>query len=142
MQEKLVEFNTAVLAKEKGFDEYCFSFYDLKGIINHNYSENGSSTDVEFRVDLEDLLDNFNRGIPNTYSAPTQSLLAKWLREVHNIFVYVEPTSLGDNAPFIKDSWGKVYHDPWKNNNKGISYEYEDAIEFALLEALKLIKNE
>ncbi len=38
------------------------------------------------------------------------------------------------------DSWGKVYYNPWENNNKGIAFEYEDVLEFALLEGLKLIK--
>lgn len=89
MEDQLISFETAKLAKEKGFEEYCFSYYNLKGEIKHNYSENGSSTDVDFRVDLEDLLDNFNRGIPNTYSAPTQSLLQKWLREVHKIHIEI-----------------------------------------------------
>ena len=133
MTDKLVEFNTAVLAKEKGFNIPCNT---------HCFIGNTGKIVFEKSVHCIDWGNRPNVKTIQKYSRPTQSLLQKWLREVHNIFVYVEPTSLGDNAPFIKDSWGKVFYDPWKNNNKGVSYEYEEALEFALLEGLKLIKDE
>jgi len=123
MTEKLINYNIAKLAKQKGFN----------GKSNYYYAK--SKTKVHYGI--YNQLHSFK-----DISATTQSSLQKWLREKHNIFVYIEPTSLGDNAPFIKDSWGKILYDPWKNNNKGISYTYEDALEFALLEALKLIKDE
>lgn len=140
MREQLISFETAKLAKEKGFEGYCFSYYNLKGDIKHNYLENGSSTDIEFRVDLEDLLDNWNRDIPNTYSAPTQSLLQKWLREVHNI--HIELTCFTDNT------WDGllIYENaPYKWDDKTAPVEaencktYEEALEICLQKALKLI---
>ena len=128
MEEQLISFETAKLAKEKDFNVSCFSYYDLKGNINHNYIENGSSTDVEFRVDLEDLLDNFNRGIPNIYSAPTQSLLQKWLREKYGIFVSVDV-----NYCY------KIYNNDELHKESADYNNYEEALEKGLQEALKLI---
>jgi hypothetical protein len=130
MREELIKYNTAKLAKNKGFNWEVTATFNTMLKDNSIPSINTSLTNW-----------NLNDEIHKRYvSAPTQGLLQKWLREEHNLFVYVEPTSLGDNAPFIKDSWGKVYYDPWKNNNKGISWDYEEALEFALLKALRLIK--
>lgn len=149
MQEQLISFQTAKLAKEKGFEEYCFSYYDLKGNKKDNYLENGSSTDVEFRVDLEDLLDNFNRGIPNTYSAPTQSLLQKWLREVHQIDITVITDwkygirTYRIGFSYVSNNKVEVWFSTEENKVSYIDYNtYEEALEAGLQEVLKLIKNE
>lgn len=90
-------------------------------------------------------------------AAPTQSLLQKWLREEHEIQVYATMESLGS------DEWGYSYeinYLPKEHQNAkrrvcrfeyidsykefGSTYEgawdtYEEALESALLEALKLI---
>lgn len=64
---------------------------------------------------------------------PTQSLLQKWLREVHNLYVAV---------PYI---WAYKIFNIQKDNdedlgNSIISYaSYEEALEAGLIEALKLI---
>ena len=62
MKEQLISFETAKLAKEKGFNRQCFYYYDKTEKLIEPYEENGSSTDVEFRVNLTDLLDNYNGG--------------------------------------------------------------------------------
>ena len=106
MKEKLIEFETAKLAKEKGFTNFnCFW--------------------------PDDCL---------TIGRPTQSLLQKWLREVHNIEVISWPH-------FKRLSYGcDVYHYTTKNSNGFTTIElnpsktYEDALELGLQEALKLIK--
>lgn len=70
MKEQLINFETAKLAKEKGLNEYCSSFYSLNSVTN------------EF--DLYDCNNNWkehkNSNNPISISAPTQSLLQKWLR--------------------------------------------------------------
>lgn len=72
MQEELITFETAKLAKEKGFIKYT----------NFRYM----SKDVEgCLVNIGDLTTLAGADI----SAPTQSLLQRWLREVHNIDVKV-----------------------------------------------------
>lgn len=86
MEDELISYQTAVLAKEKGFNIVCFYKYDRHGELRKPYLENGSSTNVDFRVDLTDLLENYNR-YDFIYSVPTQSLLQKYIREKHNIII-------------------------------------------------------
>ena len=91
MKEQLISFDTAKLAKEGGFNIPCFYYYEDNN-LKEPYLENGSSTDVDFRVDLTDLLENMNnKHLSGDFvSAPTQSLLQKWLREVRNIHIRVD----------------------------------------------------
>jgi hypothetical protein len=73
-------------------------------------------------------------------NAPTQSLLQKWLREVHNVYVSV---SFNDNTIFeyyyfihtnvSKPCSNRICSLPFKTNN------YEEALEIGLQEALNLI---
>jgi len=137
MVNQLISFETAKIAKEKGFEDLCFYYYDSQETLNEPFLENGSSTDVEYRVGLTDLLENHNRSHWSTFSAPTQSELQKWLREKHNIIVLVDIFPTPQNYQEFKYS---------VSNNIlpcGITTDlydtYEEALEIGLQEALKLI---
>jgi len=81
---------------------------------------------------------------------PTQTLLQKWLREIHKIDIYiirygfgyyaqlnnVPPANQG-NVKYIDRRWNM----PPKDENSGNLRIYEDALEVGLLEALKIITN-
>jgi hypothetical protein len=76
---------------------------------------------------------DLNRHI-NDECSPTQSLLQKWLRDKHNIHLTV--TSISQESwqyhiTKIGDSLGKNYIEDF--------YNYEEALELGLMEALKLI---
>lgn len=73
MEEQLVRFKTAKIARDKGFNIHCIECY----------MPNGEET-----LDLDKRLSKDNR-----IYAPTQSLLQKWLREEKDILVYVDPKS-------------------------------------------------
>jgi hypothetical protein len=110
MKEQLISFETAKLAKEKGFDNDSANYYVTSGRLNV--------------VNGEDMFD-----------APTQSLLQKWLREKHDINVVASATvnMWFYNSEYI--STGKLIVSTSEQ-----SYDtYEDAIEKGLQEALKLI---
>lgn len=141
MKEQLVSFETAKLAKEKGFRNFCFYYYDKHGKLVEPYEENGSSTDVEFRVDLDDFLENHNQSYNKCHSAPTQSLLQKWLRDEHDLEAYVIPNHYYKDGKLVKQyrAWK-----PTKTGQEMISRDtffntYEQALEKGLQEALKLI---
>lgn len=132
MKEQLITFETAKLAKEKGFNEQCIECYTDKKELYSNNSEK--------------ILFTNNQLLVTFYSAPTQSLLQKWLREEHNLFVAVNfgykfewevrdcrPKKLGDLVGLY----------PWNVDaclNDGLCDNYEQALEEGLKEALKLIQ--
>lgn len=115
MDEKLIEFDTAKLAKEKEFakDFTVGRHYDGVGQL-----WNGT----------------YNKCELNKYLSPccTQSLLQKWLREVHNIHVWCVP----NNHPTIANGYVCFVNGAFVKDAS-----YEDALEAGLQEGLKLIKH-
>lgn len=76
MKEEIILFETAQLAKEKGFNIPCNLYYYIDNMIH-------SQKDKYHKGRLID------RNIyPNQYSAPTQALLQKWFRKVYNIDIH------------------------------------------------------
>lgn len=152
MTEELISFDTAKLAKEKGFDEKVYREYDKSGYLRCT----SKSADV--------VLGPYDELLKSTeYPAPTQSVLQQWLREKHQIIVDV---SLDFFNSYTKES---IKYSPtfytYSNNKKRFwiytdyinsdectkkmqeempifqNYStYEEALEIGLQEGLKLIK--
>lgn len=125
MEEQIIGFITAKLAKEKGFDLEVYKKWA-------NYYEGEPLNKWKLIDEPSDIV-----GISfMEWKAPTQSLLQKWLREEHNILVVSLPWK--DHQADINDSYefrpmivGKKTFDCYKT--------YEEALEKGLQEALKLI---
>lgn len=136
MNDELVGIKVAKLAKEKGFNEKCkFRFFEGKGELEEQVTSDRKS----FRV-MEVSLTHFREMEIHYTLRPTQSLLSRWLREVHNIVTEV----LVFNKGFLeKDKFcyqWRVY-DKSEEWFTGLEYKtYELALEDCLLEALKLLK--
>ena len=149
MEDTRITFETAKLAKERGFDINGQDVFDLK---NNNKIINFKDLAVqEFIKDVETgyrdkalnyLKENINRTDDNSDEeyyllAPTQSLLAKWLREKYDTDVIIN-TYRNQNQKYYK------YFISEKSKNlikSGEYYDtYEEALEAGLQEALKLIK--
>ena len=125
MEDQLVSYRIAKLAKDKGFKEWCDFAY--------------RSTDNEEQLMAKSTWRNgeIHDSHKGFCTAPTQSLLQKWLREVKNYVVIVtydhsnpeKPYSVngGQTAPCIIDI---AEHD---------FNSYEDALEEGLLQALELV---
>jgi len=146
MQEQLISFKTAKLAKEKGFNLNSHAYY---GCDNPS---NGKANQLMLRT--YEKWENFGKeDSPQEgtmiYSAPTQSLLQKWLREVHNLYVnpieYITPQSKSvmyelsskfyDNASVrLKETLSTKQESLF-----GLHNSYEECLEYGLFEALKLI---
>jgi hypothetical protein len=115
MKDELVTKETALLAKEKGFD--CRNEDSYWSYLNEN------STAMCYHEKTCVL-------------HPTQSLLQRWLREVHNIIVFVAPFK--DHAADVNDPLEWNYAIYGKSIGRDLK-SYEEALEKGLQEALKLI---
>lgn len=146
MKEQLVSFESAKLAKEKGFksigSRYIYNTVPNMGFklgIPYKVTEQSKhfSTFVNFQENSFD----------DCYEAPTQSLLQKWLREEHKLFISITTFTVKYTTYTIyklKDIVDIIYFNARNiNDEKSRSdhYDtYEDALEDALINALKLIK--
>ena len=144
MEDTLISFETAKLAKEKGFDEKVYREYDKSGYLRCT----SKSADV--------VLGPYDELLKSTeYPAPTQSLLQRWLREVHNCFIDILPHRDGDSKnkqwknkedvfwTVDVDYYGKNFEINLTNNadfTQHFNKSYEEALEIGLYQALKLIK--
>ena len=134
MDEQLISFETAKLAKEKGFK--------IPTPVMYKGNEKSYGHNNEWGIDEKRLDGEFPYTNQQWYSIPTQSVLQKWLREVHNIHFEIKP--IFD----VKDNL-KPYHISVIKNPSGKDFEYEivgsldtyeETLEIGLQEALKLIK--
>tara|TARA_R110002049_G_scaffold231127_2_gene403391 strand:+ start:1706 stop:2116 length:411 start_codon:yes stop_codon:yes gene_type:complete len=78
MKEQLITFNTAKLAKEKGFKLQSNPF----GYVTKFYNHNTGTLLAYGRTGRTDLT--------KAYYAPTQALLQRWLRKVHKIDLMIK----------------------------------------------------
>lgn len=147
MEEQLINFETAKLAKEKGFNWKCYASWDSKGVTLEN-----TTVETNIHDENEDKwfdLFSYNTMKEVRVDCPTQSLLQKWLREENNTEVVVRPLEERDNGIFIKRGYQTTYIVYNTSNEQGnhCTYPllespfntYEEALEKGLQEALKLI---
>lgn len=131
MEEQLVSFETAKLAKEKGFYLQQDNFYTREGEAKEWFD-----------------LQNYNQLEDNIWM-PTQSLLQKWLREVHKINILIKIGEFDDKFEYFIEL--KMLHKDLINSNIYPNdliikrpeewFKYEEALELGLQKALELIKN-
>ena len=148
MEDTLVGFEVAKLAKEVGFNIYTQKVF--VETLEHTL-EMGRGGDCTFSYQAPRVLSVGKMGEWDIVhcQAPTQSLLQKWLREVHNIYVDVRHTaSLDGKGIQYYTNWGFIINidKEGKQNVNGGYSEYEDwktheqALEHGVMEGLKLIK--
>jgi len=145
MKDQLITFETAKLAKELGFDEFTNTSFIL-----YLKDGDGEYRDTQYRkddVEASSFINgrnshHFKSEYYEIYSRPTQSLLQKWIREKHNLHIHFNTTTdnkwyctlvmTNNDAGFMGGGClkKKTEHD-----------SYEQALEEALFEALKLVKN-
>jgi|TARA_R110000765_G_C18786092_1_gene591945 hypothetical protein len=125
MIEQLITSETANLAKEKKFDWNC-----------HWVLYRGTSS-VLHKCDAMPMKGkNLESG--DYVLQPTQSLLQKWLREVHNIDVWSQPFVMDKSLP--DESYSYFIYKDGIFVKDGVDYiDSEEALEKGLQEALKLI---
>ncbi|WP_195664379.1 MULTISPECIES: hypothetical protein [Bacteroides] len=129
MTEELITLETAKLMKNKGFSECVFTFYEADGvegdmILSETY----------------DYSENFNKR-EGFLSAPSQSLVQKWLRETKNLHISIIRNACGYGYDICKaDNGTHIADGIFKGPNDGGQWDtYEEALEVGIQEAIKLI---
>lgn len=152
--EQFIELSTAELAKLAGFDWECSTFYTE----TFDYTDQDGTGKFEFRRDdnlrYRNPNDDRNSFVNNKgtlleykfkmYSAPTQSVLQRWLREVKKIIV--EPMwhiraqfySCGIVMPEWQNLGDVTYTENGSTYKEGFN-TYEAALEAGLKQCLTLL---
>jgi len=122
MEDYIALTQTAVLAKEKGFDEYYRKSVEPK---TGDVWINGA-------IGKNSELDRYNR-----ICFPSQSVLQSWLRETHNIHIEITTDNFSDwsVALNVKDDTENTGYWTYDHNS------YEEALENGLQRALDLIQS-
>lgn len=121
MTDELITFETAKLAKEKGYDENSQRYFEIYRGKPNCLHTNASVNNNRWR----------DKGFENLWVCCTQGLLARWLREKHNLNIGMVYFNV-PNYPY----WEYRVH---YKERYGNADTYEKSLEIALQEALKLI---
>lgn len=147
MRDELIRFETAKLAKEKGFNILTYgSDYYIEYLEDEVFDDprKGYEVTLNRKGDVICGKANYISVKYNKWLAPTQSLLKKWLREVHGYNLVVEHSKSHTVETFSNNSRKKIF-DKWKISFDGKCYgenfnSYEEALEEGLHQVLVLIK--
>jgi len=144
MKEELILFETAKLAKEKGFGKNTYSFYleckEKAKLFEHKRYQNYNDYDY--------VKTWRNSPYDDITSAPTQSLLQKWLREKHHLHIMIDFITSAHDIKWLYEITLCMNANSQSNNdiedihimNEGFD-SYEEALEKGLEKTLNLINN-
>ena len=126
MKEQLITFETAKLAKERGFENKT-PHKLRRDYYNHLGEINGDVT-----LYIKAYVNKKSTRNLETIDAPTQSLLQKWLREEHQLYVLIN---------YVNKEQFNWEINMFQHGEYGIGFRgsYEEALERGLVAALKLI---
>jgi hypothetical protein len=126
MQEELISLETAKLAKDKGYNIPSDPRFYYKDFYTGWTSSNKGAV----------LCDNKEEG---SICRPSQSLLQKWLREVHSIDVFVTKLGTSNEKKYFFRINKENHWLSTDNSNSTTYLKFEEALEIGLQEGLKLI---
>ena len=142
MEDEIVSLETAMLLKEKGFNEPCSYYYEDDDLYKLGYCHGDgtgfvrNNSPINEKISCEEM----------QCTTPTQSLAQKWLRETRNVTFNANPHSNDGKIIYvvtIKVISSNKYVDfnvMMDTSNKAIMFKtYEDAIEAGLKYCLKSI---
>ena len=120
MNEQFVPYEIAIKLEEKGFNDVCLGFYrndTQKLLVNNTFADRAY---YEGRVPL--------------IQAPLWQQVIDWLRDNHNIDIFIEPGGKPKMyAVFVDGDW--IY----ENTKNRMLYSYKEARQAAIEHALTLI---
>lgn len=125
--DEIISRETAILAKQINFDEWCDKSYmeNARCVL----SISGSNSSLA------------NTGNVEIISAPTQTQLSKWLRENDKIHVKVDCNHSGYFWEISKTNGTYISHTALGGPNLGGCWDtFEEAMEAGLFKALEILK--
>jgi hypothetical protein len=133
MRDDVILFETAKLARDKGFKIPC----DGRYYWDHKWQL--SLMGAVKCTNNSDLKDRSNV----SYCAPTQSLIQKWLRDEHRIYVTVSSIEDGEAILFDYSIKQKAQIFGFSDIQSKLQEfkTYEEALETGIIKALNLIKS-
>lgn len=124
MEDKLITFELAHLAKRNNFNIEVNNFLKLTTISNPVIE------------DHTEIKQDFNSITETLFSRPTQSLLQKWFREIHKIDVFCDCVASGKYYAVIYVNDGRENDKVFEQENET---DYETALEIGLKKAFEYI---
>ena len=128
-KEVLITFKTAKLAKEKGFNWNTL----------HCFTDEGS---LQYSSGDEDDNGVYNHNSWDNFSAPSQSVLQKWMREQYNTHLEINVNIMRDwyyTGYNLSDKRCAEIKELYEKGDSFVGVSYEEALEQVLFEALSLI---
>lgn len=141
MHDKICTYEVCKLAKEKGFNWDCPMFYTPEGKLKYGWAYDPMNSGL----DMRDMLCHNSKlplGFAAECTAPTQSLLQRWLREGKNIHIEIVATACGYFWIADKTNGTAITNSDIldRGTNEGGCFDtYELALEDALKYALNLV---
>ena len=150
MKEQLISFETAKLAKEKGFglgeNDYIMlpTAYELNGNLYNNgeltgsvsrkYNDNPNHLGADTINDFEASVFIIDNSLDEFILAPTQSLLQKFIRETRGVHIEIHRNASGYYWSMCKADGGTDlgWSDHSGPNDGGAWESFEGALENAL----------
>ena len=139
MELKIIDFETAKLAKQKGFNELCLHVYNKEGELSEIDYDN--FIDFYSNESNEKAL-NPNYQFKDCPTAPTQELLAKWLREEYKIIIVIDFYS--DENKNLEYIFRISEPKTWDKCDILVGQDFkthEEALEEGIIQALNLLDN-
>lgn len=130
IEEQFVSFDTAKLLKEVGFNVPCRGVYVTDRTGYYEFRE------YNIKQTTDDLCWDSDDGFQYEYLAPTQSLIAKWLREIHGIDIVIDVINEKDYCCDIFQNKQR------KSIAESVKQSFEEVLEDGLKYAFGLIKKQ
>jgi hypothetical protein len=126
IEDQRVSFDTAKLAREKKYDELCTKVYSDTGNLQFSYYATTRNSEIDHGCSA---------------TAPTQTGLSKWLREVHKLEVTVYSCASGYLWDISKTNGTFVAYSDDRGPNAGGCWDnYEATMEAGLFAALERLE--
>lgn len=138
MNEEIISFETAKMVKEKGFSGFYAYRYNPNGVLMERWFEVDFESEKE-TISITDIVNEEDIGLSMGYiPASTQSLVQKWLREIHKISIVIAPSIKGENKWYYNIT--KLDNIEWISEPELQSHDsYESALEVAIQVCLKIV---